>query len=273
MLRYEDAACPPDQYVDHIARYLRLSLTRDEVSKIAATVTPERIKATIDDYIVAGIVDPEKPSSSYHRETHWHPNHIGDGAVGKYKHGLTQNEAAFVFERTRPFCEVFEYVPSAPARLEPGMTLPLNDGVAPYFAEGFAGFDGHFNWSVGERARMVFPRAAGAGPMILALRLFVSPGLRSGEDNELRVTVNGSDVFKATGKSEISQYIDVAIPIEDAAEQIALDFAFSGIVSPSALELSGDARLIGVAPMSITADTRTAEDDVAVKAPKRRARA
>ena len=112
-LKYEDGFSSGPAGLRKIAAFLERDLTPGAIRRISAKLSPRAIAAFIEDLAQKGEFGDQPVSTKWHGPTHWHYDHLGDGAVGKYRDLLSVEEIAAVSERTRDFCERFGYETSS----------------------------------------------------------------------------------------------------------------------------------------------------------------
>jgi glycosyltransferase involved in cell wall biosynthesis len=107
VFRYEDKFVDQSATFDKIAALLGSRLPAGEREKILATLTPERVRATIGDLVAAGRLRGD--AQVWDPESAWHPKHVGDGKIGKFSDALTPEQQRAVLTRTAEFCRRFDY--------------------------------------------------------------------------------------------------------------------------------------------------------------------
>ena len=109
LLRYESGFTQRDESVARIAQHLGLRLPPEALQDVFAMLTPKAVKATIADLQARNVIVGMEPASTFDPQTHWHPGHVGDRRIGKWKEALTPAQAARVSYATRDFCTAFGY--------------------------------------------------------------------------------------------------------------------------------------------------------------------
>ncbi len=74
-----------------------------DIDTIYKTLSPESIASLITLRDENGHFTDARPDKQYDRETHWHPNHLGDGSVGKYQTVLTLAQQRRILQQNVPF--------------------------------------------------------------------------------------------------------------------------------------------------------------------------
>jgi hypothetical protein len=108
--RYEGRFTARRETVDIVAARLGLSLASTTRDAIWAALTPEAVMASIDALAARGAFTDAPPNETFDHETHWHPNHVGDGRVGKWRTTLSPEQATEVEQATREFRVAFDYL-------------------------------------------------------------------------------------------------------------------------------------------------------------------
>ena len=110
LIRYEDISGRLE-VVGQIARELGLPENDATQRVVADALLPEKIRSEIIRLTNEGVLDAANPAQSWIEETHWHPNHLGDGRTGKYQDLLTPIDAVTIGRNNRFFLERFGYEP------------------------------------------------------------------------------------------------------------------------------------------------------------------
>jgi len=88
-LRYEDGFFDSISTVFDIANFIETPVSSAEAEAIAASLTSSAIASHIDDWMtINGVTD----GSHWEADTHWHPGHLGDGKVGKWRDRLSNDQ-------------------------------------------------------------------------------------------------------------------------------------------------------------------------------------
>jgi hypothetical protein len=110
ILKYEESFVSKLDTIRAISDRLCITLTSNDCKKIFDSLHPQRIKALIQSYLIDDVFDGSGPLEQDHPVTHWHPNHIGDGLVGKYRRCLTRDQIAVSVRENYRFLVDFGYV-------------------------------------------------------------------------------------------------------------------------------------------------------------------
>ncbi len=165
LLRYEDRFAERPATVAEVASFLGLAPDAARDAAIFARLTPAAVRAKIARLAAAGAYGPEPTAHSHDGVTHWHPGHVGDGAVGKFATLLTAGQAGDIIRRTRAYQEAFGYPMPPLAPPAPGRAMPVagwGPGMA-HLGPGFADPEEAGAWTEGEAARL---HLAGAGGVV-----------------------------------------------------------------------------------------------------------
>ncbi len=114
VLRYEDGFSRSEDTVKGIAAFLGLRASAEQIARIAAALTPERVVADIAALVASGGFGATPNALAADPVTQWHPGHVGDGRVGKWREVLTEAEAAALMADCAAYCRAFRYGPDAP---------------------------------------------------------------------------------------------------------------------------------------------------------------
>lgn len=116
LLRYEDRFYERQSVLPRIARYLRLDLGLDDgtglFADIRRSLEQDKVSEQIARLARKGLFGRRLDPDRFDPKTHWHPGHIGDGRIGKYKEVLSAAQTRTVLVRTRAYRDFFGYVPS-----------------------------------------------------------------------------------------------------------------------------------------------------------------
>lgn len=110
VLKYETPGSIGVNGVLAIAEHVGYSISHNDAEVIAASLGRTEVADYISKLIESGVLDGNQPpAGQYDPATHWHPNHIGDGASGKFGNVLTEEQAEEVRVSTKEFCDRFGY--------------------------------------------------------------------------------------------------------------------------------------------------------------------
>jgi hypothetical protein len=109
ILRYEDRFTAGHEGIEQIAAHLGRTLSDDELLPLVQKLSSETVATFVEGLMSSGYFDDRPFGSQCHPETQWHPNHVGDGLIGKYASVLTEEQIALVGSRTVEFRIRFGY--------------------------------------------------------------------------------------------------------------------------------------------------------------------
>ncbi len=104
ILRYEDGFADDERTVDHVARFLGVRLSKAARTRIFRSLTREAVQKKIEK-LHKGETDP----NAFDFTTQWHPGHVGDGRVGKFKKVLTAAQQRKIELATKDYSKAFGY--------------------------------------------------------------------------------------------------------------------------------------------------------------------
>lgn len=169
LLRYEDGFFRDQATLGRIAAFLGLAPSPALLRSVFDALTPDAVRARIDDMLAQGRFGPNPTTHSHDGVTHWHPGHVGDGQPGKFASILTPGQQGDVARRTRDFQRAFDYPIPGPPPIRPGSMLPL-EAWGPGLAlldSGFGVPDEDGAWTEGEEAWLDLPMEAGPERRVL----------------------------------------------------------------------------------------------------------
>jgi hypothetical protein len=108
VIKYEDCTDRLHE-VERISREISYQLDENQLQSLHESLKSHNVKTQIESFVRDGLIDPENPSGSYMSETHWHPNHIGDGKIGKYHEFIEFDEFDYIERIFSKFMDHFEY--------------------------------------------------------------------------------------------------------------------------------------------------------------------
>ena len=110
ILRYEDRFTVGTEGIERIAAHLGRELTDDELRSLSDKLSSQTVAAFIAGLTTNGYFNDRTPFGfQCHPPTQWHPNHVGDGTVGKYISVLSGAQVALVSSLTAEFRAHFGY--------------------------------------------------------------------------------------------------------------------------------------------------------------------
>lgn len=109
LLRYEDRFFDDPEAVSRIAGCLDIPLSLDARNAIFDSLTRHQVRARIEALCKDGVFGKRPNPNRFDPKTHWHPGHIGDSKIGKYRDLLSRDQQRAVLERTVRYCDRFGY--------------------------------------------------------------------------------------------------------------------------------------------------------------------
>jgi hypothetical protein len=107
--RYEDAFFDKPGTVGKIAALLGVRLSAAARTRIHRALLRENVARDIDKLKAKGRFGADAHPDNFDPATHWHPGHVGDGRVGKFKGVLTRPQLARIAAATKDYCRLFGY--------------------------------------------------------------------------------------------------------------------------------------------------------------------
>jgi hypothetical protein len=112
LLRYEDGFIDDPATLDRFATAFSRELSPQERDRLFAQTRRTAIEAMIRDFDPIETVDDGFPGHRVHMETQWHSHHVHrTGEVGRWRHTLSEAQAAEVDHHLGPWRERFGYRP------------------------------------------------------------------------------------------------------------------------------------------------------------------
>ena len=103
-LRYEDGFADDERTVDKVARFLGMRLSKAARGRIFRALTREAVRKKI-----ARLHKDETDPNAFDFTTQWHPGHVGDGRVGKFKSVLSPAQQKKIEAATKDYASAFGY--------------------------------------------------------------------------------------------------------------------------------------------------------------------
>lgn len=110
ILRYEDRFFGDESGIRAIAAHLRLRPSASLIPDIHHRLSPEAIRRDLE---LATQQTTIGTGSDWHRRHQWHPNHLGDGRIGKYRRLLRRDQTVEIQRATSRFRQLFGYARAA----------------------------------------------------------------------------------------------------------------------------------------------------------------
>jgi len=109
VFRYEQRFFESSETLAQLATYLRLKISGQTRRRIFRALTATSIKKRIRFLSADGAFGRKPTPDSFDRRTQWHPGHIGDRQIGKYRAVLTLDMQEQVLAAMRDYCLAFRY--------------------------------------------------------------------------------------------------------------------------------------------------------------------
>lgn len=106
-LRYEDCVIGNIDTIKTINQMLGGCLDEQFLYKLHAELSKSSVAKLVENIEDFTIFEEDGFMSMHEKSTLWHPNHIGDGRVAKYKNLLSEEEIAICINNNRAFFETF----------------------------------------------------------------------------------------------------------------------------------------------------------------------
>jgi len=105
-LRYEDGFTDDEKTVARVARHLGVTIGAAAARRIFRAHGKEAVKQTIKK-----LHGRKRDPDAFDLTTQWHPGHVGDGRIGKYKTVLTAAQQKQIQAATKTYAKEFGYLP------------------------------------------------------------------------------------------------------------------------------------------------------------------
>lgn len=109
VLRYEDHFTSTIETLHLLCRESGLNVREEAQRKIFMALSAKSVRRKIKRFLREGVFDGTVPALQFHAGTHWHPNHVGDGTVRKYRTELSIPERALLMATNLKFLWHFRY--------------------------------------------------------------------------------------------------------------------------------------------------------------------
>jgi hypothetical protein len=114
IFRFEEGFYDQPDTVAQLANFLGVQLSRSSLKKIFDAHTRVQIRKRITALQRRGVFGRAPDPDRFDAKTHWHPGHVGNMVIGKYRESLTAKQQRAVLTATREFCKQFGY-PAEPS--------------------------------------------------------------------------------------------------------------------------------------------------------------
>lgn len=112
VFQYESGFTEKSASIDRIAKALGIRLSAAARERIQRSLTRDAVKRKIERLKKKGNFGARPNADSFDPGTQWHPGHVGDGSIGKYKKTLTAAQQKRVLAATRDYRKRFGYLPT-----------------------------------------------------------------------------------------------------------------------------------------------------------------
>src|ERR1043165_7400891 len=119
VFRYERRFYDDPETVRVVCDLLRVRLPRAEIERIFAAYTRENVGRTIRKLQDKGVFGPKADPDQFDPRSHWHPGHVGDLVIGKYREVLSPKQQRATIAAMDEFFRTFGYsrkLPQSPRR-------------------------------------------------------------------------------------------------------------------------------------------------------------
>jgi hypothetical protein len=256
LLRYEDCFTQRVETIDLVCSHLGARLSEADRDDIFERHRPEAVNETIAALASNGVFKDLPARQTWDEETQWHPSHVGDGRIGKWRDVLSEAQAASVNYASRDFRARFGY-DSAPPAVASGTTINFSafGSGADYLNDGFSEPEAQCVWTTGEGAtlRIGLKRPA-SGSLHVSIKCSLGPALMTDlPGSTLLVLINDREIadFVASSSNAGHMLISAWLDNGSTVSEVIIEFRHSGMLSPSELGLSIDTRQLGIALSSV----------------------
>jgi len=109
ILRYEDRFFDNRRTVHDIGTFLERRVSQSRIDAICRHLSRAKVNETIEHLSGAGVFGDAPNPDSFDPKTHWHPGHVGNGLIGKFRTVLTESQQKEVLAATKDYCTMFGY--------------------------------------------------------------------------------------------------------------------------------------------------------------------
>jgi hypothetical protein len=261
LLKYEDGFTSGSDGIDAIASFLGFEITEDIRTELAGEFSREAVSKLVGETKFKEMPDGGLPLPEVNPESQWHPNHVGDGSIRKFRGVLTREQIAVVEYETRDFSRHFGYDVSARERLGPGSCMVFSyDGLgADCLSTGFSFIEDWGVWTSEETAVLDFMLERPAEEWLsLEMECRLAPVFKMVPASRAELWVNGQRRLVIGRTAAESESVRFVLWLQDGSvigtDRVRLEFRASGVRSPHELGLSGDKRRIGLGLRTMAID-------------------
>lgn len=261
VLRYEDEFAS-GAGIDAIAAALGLDVPEPLRAGLAASLSPDAVRQSIGRSAFTA-VPGGLPVSRDDPQAQWHPNHVGDGRVGKFAAALAQGRIMAIEQEMADFMAAFGYAPAAiraPLAARAGLDFCLGGSGQPYLGGGFSRPEAWGVWSCEDVAGLVLPLERPVGAWVaLDLQLIPGPSFTvDGSTCAASVSVNGQPPVPIVVGASGPDRLRVALRMRDAGlastRELQVRLHMTGLRSPAELGVNLDDRCLGLGLQTMSVD-------------------
>lgn len=107
VFRYEDKFFEKLSTVKGVADQLGIPLSASDAERILKQLSREKVIEKIKKLQDDGVIGDDNDAASHDRHTQWHPGHVKDGLIGKYRDILSPQESALIDAEFVEYVEQF----------------------------------------------------------------------------------------------------------------------------------------------------------------------
>jgi hypothetical protein len=109
VFRYEQRFYERSESLERLATQLNLKISKQARGRIFRALTAANIKKRITSLSAGGAFGKRPTPDSFDMRTQWHPGHIGDRQIGKYRAFLTLDMQERILAAMGDYCSAFGY--------------------------------------------------------------------------------------------------------------------------------------------------------------------
>lgn len=248
LIRYEDEN-NRQQICRRLADHVGVSLNETTIERIVESLSSQSVKKLINDSIENNLLDENDPAGTFIPESHWHPNHVGDGQIGKFRERLPRIFARRLFVRNVEFFKEFGYNDIDIPKILEETTLPFHADGALYLDAGFSDNEVWGAWTNDDLATIKIPLGMDTPNIRVEMTFHLSPSFyHENSTAKCSVFIGTLEIMLLKGPidpppGEIHIVCVCPSPPEGILD---IRFVFDGIESPAEMGISDDNRRIGV---------------------------
>ena len=247
ILKYEDQNARSVLTIRRISKEIGIKISNSEASNIMKALLPGKVKDLIRELEGKGVFDERPPAEQYDKDTHWHPNHVGEGLVGQYRRWLSPDQVETIKYITKDFRHRFHYDRSDDTNyLLPGERQYFSSKAISFCAMGFSGPENWGIWTSGEESILRIPCQCDAGLYYLHVRFKICPAVQM-SGSYVTFRNNEKDVLVIENCDLVPTEVLAILPIEiDERHNMELTILCPNLKTPAELSIGSESRRIGV---------------------------